>query len=350
MIQLIQAPKSNRVLADGNDTQLIIKSVRGAEFYFKANIYIDNTLVIPQSWSKDQYGVSRKNLKLLNYAYFKNPFAIPDSIGIETKTGLYKKVRIEIQEIEIDTGTIVDTLTLPEFYIIKNHKPALFDDTDPIAFLDYAIQDIQVPKDGLLTFPLYTNGQNPIKVSIRDNKNIELFSENYAPPSTKVFQFNLPLSLLVIDEVLNPLQLIISCNGVELKKTIVIISESIYLLKQVFHLNNFGFYLCSYLRGKLKLEHTLKPQKYKETNGNQVTYTIKDTVTVAINTGYGYTNDLAHLIATSIDVRILIEGRWERVSAETKKVQRFQENKFIYEEELKFSKNNYTAYSNNNTF
>ncbi|WP_074406621.1 hypothetical protein [Aquimarina megaterium] len=350
MIEVIQTPAINRVLADGNDAVVIVKSLRGPKYYFKIKISVGGELIFEQSWSKDETGTSRYNLKLLYYSYFNNDFSIPNTIGFEYKPNLYQRVRIDIQEVEILTGTVVETTDVPEFFIIKNRRPYPFTDSEDLILLDYDVDQINVPVDGLIIFPLYSNGENPIVVTVHDDQDTELFSQSYNASTTKIMRYNLPLSLLSIGADVRYLKITMTCGAITINKIANIVRESIYPIKQVFHLNNFGMYLCSYLMGKLEEENRLKPKEYIREDGNAITYDVENKIMVDINTGFGYSNKLAQLIAKSIDVRIIVDSVWERMSAKTKKILKYEDNKFIYEDTLKFSKIDTPNFNNNGVF
>lgn len=103
---------------------------------------------------------------------------------------------------------------------------------------------------------------------------------------------------------------------------------------------------------KKENNNSLSPLSYAQFDGTEVTYDVEDVKELRLNSGYGYKDitALVHTIATSVDVRIQVEGYWERVKSETKKVQRFVDNQFIYSEALNFSRVNVANFTNENTF
>lgn len=350
MIEVLQSPDLNRVIADGNDTEIKIRSVLGDDYYFRVNIYVENELLIEQSWSKDDAGIAVYNLKLMYYSYFNDNFDIPLLNGFQSIPELYKKVRIEIYEINILDGVVQGSIILPEFFVIKNKKPQYFDDSQLISLLDFPFDPIEVPVDGLVTFPIYYNGSENITVTLTDPDDNILFTENHVPFNVRVIRYNLLLSLIDIPQDINKLMITFSAGNTTFSKNLHLIRENYYALKQCFYLNNFGIYINAYLKGKKEIEHNLKPKEYVREDGNTVTYDVEDTLMLEVNTGYSRSNRLAQNVASSIDVRFLINGVWERMSAETKKVKVLEENKFVYEEVLKFSKINMPIFDNNNTF
>ncbi|WP_378186899.1 hypothetical protein ACE939_00940 [Aquimarina sp. W85] len=351
MIEVIQAPGANRFLADGNDTDIIIKSTRGNNYYFQIDIYINGILLTTQSWSKDAQGKATHNLRKLYDVYFNTVFAVPSIIEVTYLTELQRKVRIVVKENEIKTGRTVEKFVLPEYYIIKNRVPYFFMDTNDLQLLDYEVPEIYVPENGLVIFPFYSNGKNDFVVEITDiGTNTILMKKSYTGKNSRIFQFNLLLEFLGLNLGTSSLKIIFKSGNGIIEKRIQLIRRSIYPIKQVFHLNNFGFFLCSYLRGKLEIANNLKPKSYIDATGNTVTYDIEETYQVELNSGYSYFNELSEMIATSLDVRLNFNGQWNKMTAETKKVTVVKDNEFIKQTTLKFSKKNIDSLNNMSTY
>src|SRR5690554_3944409 len=123
MIQIIQSPFQDSVLLDGNNTRIIVSSDRGADYYFRAKIYINGELHDEQGWSKIDDNIARKDLMNLYHSYFTPEFHDEIFNGITEQVHLIRKVKIEISEYKILNDELMETITLPEFSIIYSDKP-----------------------------------------------------------------------------------------------------------------------------------------------------------------------------------------------------------------------------------
>ena len=351
MIELVQAPDTNRVIADGNDTFIQLATTTGGDHYIRANIYINDVLFLSQGWSKDENGLCTFNLKHLYYSYFENPFSTEIVTGFRKKEDLFKKVRIVAEEFKVGSINPVFTFTLPEFHIVKNHRPQVFDDTKTVQFLHLPQENINVSRDGGFVFPLFLKAGSLLTVTITDPLGAVLYTETLENYDTQVTQYELDLKdlgLLLLDSVFVKF----TTSQDEVQKKLKLINESIYPAKQVFYLNNCGFYCIAYLLGRKENEHSLSPKSYAQQDGTEVTYDVEDLKELRLNSGHGYKDItlLIHSIATSLDVRLRLEGYWERVKSETKKVPGFVDNKFIYSEALQFSRVNVANFTNEQTY
>lgn len=351
MIELVQSPDTNRVIADGNDTIIQLRTTTGGDHFLRATIYIDGEEFLQQSWSKDEDSLSVFNLKHLYYAYFENKFSSDIQTGFKIQPGLFKKVKIITREYKVGFPAIVSTLELPEFYVVKNHKPQVFDDNKTVAFLDLPQENIKVSKTAGFIFPLYIKAGELLTASVLNSLGEPIYSTTLNNYPTQVTQFELNFQDLPVadfDEIFVRFQ----TSQDEAVKKLIFINENIYPTKQLFYLNNCGFYIPAYLLGKKENNHSLSPQSYSQYDGTEVTYDVEDVKELRLSSGYGYREitSLVHSIATSVDVRMQLEGFWERVNSETKKVQTLVDNQFIYSENLNFSRVNVANFTNENTF
>jgi len=351
MIEIVKAPDTNRVIADGNDTIIQLRTTTGSDHFLRATIYINGVEFLQQSWSKDEDSLCAFNLKHLYYAYFSNSFSDSITTGFREKGNLYKKVKIIAREYAVGSSNVVSTLTLPEFYLLKNHKPMVFDDTKTVAFLNLPQENIKVSRDAGYVFPLYLKAGPLLTVDVLNNLGVVIFTETLENYSSQSIQYELLFEDLPLQD-LEEIYVRFSTGQDQEQKKLVFINESIYPAKQIFYLNNCGFYIPAYLFGKKENNNSLSPLSYAQFDGTEVTYDVEDVKELRLNSGYGYKDitALVHTIATSVDVRIQVEGYWERVKSETKKVQRFVDNQFIYSEALNFSRVNVANFTNENTF
>lgn len=351
MIELIQAPDTNRVIADGNDTLIQLATTTGGDHYFRAKIYINGVLFLSQGWSKDDSGLCTFNLKHLYYSYFENPFSTDIATGFRIKEDLFKKVKIVAEEYQVGNSVPVSTLTLPEFFIIKNHRPQIFDDTKTVQFLHLPQENINVSRDGAFVFPLFITTGALLTVSVTNPLGQEIYSETLENYATQVTQYELDLND-VNTAGMDSVFVKFTTSQDEVQKKLKFINENIYPAKQVFYMNNCGFYCMAYLLGRKEAENSLSPKSYAQYDGTEVTYDVEDLKELRLNSGHGYKDItyLIHAIATSLDVRLQLDGYWERVKSETKKVPGFVDNKFIYSEALNFSRVNVANFTNENTY
>lgn len=352
MIELVQAPDTNRVIADGNDTIIQVRTTTGQDHFLRATIYINDVEFLKQGWSKDEDSLCSFNLKHLYYAYFSNQFTAEITTGFKEKTNLYKKVKIITSEYKIGSSVVVSTLELPEFYIIKNLNPQVFEDNLTVQFLGLPQENINVSRDDGFVFPLYLKAGELLTVEVLNPLGGIISSASLENYSTQVTQYELAFEDIPGVADLESVFVRFSTSQHQVQKRLKFINETIYPAKKVFYLNNCGFYCVAYLLGKKENNHSLSPLSYAQFDGTEVTYTIEDVKELRLSSGYGYKDitNLIHAIATSLDVRLQLDGYWERVKSETKKVQRFEDNKFIYFDDLQFSRVNVANFTNENTF
>lgn len=351
MIELVQAPDTHRIIADGNDTLIKIRTTTSGDHYVRATIFIDDVEFLKQGWSKDDSGLCVFNLKHLYYAYFENQFSPEISTGFHTIPGLFKRVKIVLEEFMVGGVFPVSSLTLPEFHILKNHKPQVFDDTKTVQFLNLPQDKINVARDAGFRFPLFLKAGELLTVSVLNELGQEIFSETLQDYETQISTYELIFEDIPVDD-LDSIFVRFSTSQDQVQKKLKFINETIFPAKQIFYLNNCGFYIPAYLLGRKETNNSLAPKSYSQFDGTEVTYDVEDVKELKLNSGYGYKHitALVHAIATSIDVRVNLDGFWERVKSETKKVQDFVDNQFIYSEVLLFSRLNVANFTNDNTY
>jgi|GEM_PF-4591934 len=351
MIELVQSPDTNRVIADGNDTLIMVRGNASQNYFTRAEIFINGSSFLTQGWSKDEDGLSTFNLKHLYYAYFENQFSEEINTGFYPKQDLLKTVKIELREYAVGATTPVHTLELPQFQIIKNHKPAVFNDLQTVSFLGLPQENIKVARGKGYIFPLYLKANDLLTVDVLNSLGNVIYTETLENYPNQVTQYE--LSFLDVDlSAHDAVYVRFSTAQDQVQKKLVFIKENSYPTKQIFYLNNFGFYCVAYLLGIREESNILSPMSYAQFDGSEVNYDVEDTRELRLNSGHGYKDitRLIHAIATSLDVRIKLEDFWERVKSETKEVQGLVDNQFIYSEVLQFSRINLANFTNENTY
>ena len=353
MIEIVQVPDRFRVMADGNDTIIKLQANPSGSYFVRAKIYVDGLPdpFIAQGWSKDDAGLCEFNLKHLYYSYFVNTFSENIVTGFSPKPGLFKKIKIVAEEYLVGGTVPVATLILPEFYLIKNLRPVKFEDSKTVSFLDLPQENINVDRSSGFVFPLFLKAGTSLTVSILDGLGAVLYSTQLSNYATQLTQYELLFS--DYDLSAQPYVFIrFSTSQDAVQKKLIFVDASIFPPKNIFYENNSGFYLTACLTGKKKLEHSLSPKSYTQLDGTDITYEVGDTRELELSSGFGYKEltSLIHSIATSLDVRIQLDGFWERVSSGTTKVSRLVDNQFIYGDALKFSRLNIPNFTNENAY
>lgn len=356
MIEVIQAPANNRVLADGNDTLIKIQTSISGDYFLRALIFVDDAQdpFLSQAWSKDENGLAVFNLKHLYYSYFKNAFpADPDDVntGFRILPGLFKKISITLQEFQVGGTIAINELDLSDFYMIKNAKPQIFDDGNTVTFLDLPQENIKALRSGNFTFPLFLKSGASCTAEILDDQQNVIDSIELQNYPSQVLQFDLNLQNYDLSNYAH-IFVKFTTSQDSVQKKLVLLDETVFPPKQIFYLNNFGIYCIAYLTGRKEDSHDLNPKSYAQHDGTSVTYDIEDTKEIQLSSGYGYKDisELIHSIATSLDIRMAFDGIWERVSSETKKVLSHRDNQYIYGDALKFSRLNVANFTNENTY
>lgn len=342
MIQLIQTPLADSVLLDGNNTLIKIKSSRGSNFYFRARIYIDDKLFDEQGWSRDDEGLARKNFLNLYQAYFSFLFeAIPDN-GITEQIHLIKKIKIEIDEKDLDTDNVIETIALPEYYIMYNNQPHFFDANAPITLLDFSNPVVFIPIDGLLRIPFFVN-------IINSNISVKIFSQsnslisNYTTDSMSgkkafLFHYNMTTTPLDINDLYFKIQITNGINKIE--KRVKIFRNPSFVIKKLTYLNLFGYYVNAYFDGRLEVANEYTINDYLNNEGQEIVSEISSLKSFSLNSG-SLTRpeiDLLHHICTALDVKLEYNTILYPVSGKTKKSIEFKDKENLFSTEFKFTK------------
>ena len=387
MIELIQAPAPNRIVADGNSTIIKIRSDYGQERYFRVFIYIEDQLLYDLVWSKDDQNLVEYNLRHLYLNYFEKQFTVVFSSAL-TRLDLMRKVRIEVKEYVTATDVESDSLILPEFYIIKSNKPQYFSDfeanitsaigvynpgqvaiaTDYVRILDFDIGDYKIPVGGGIRIPLFLNIQtnHNLDVSLVNPEGNTVYNQTYELSSGDRGVYQLDIRASDIPQVYSSLRLYINIGTIRRYIQIQYVKNTYYPVKSFYYENNFGIFCLAHLFGKRIIEHDLKAESYIDSENKKVNYEIADSQTLEVNTGYAYFSQtrMHHAIATSLDIRMRVDDAWinsntryrslfgnyEKVVSETRKLLVYEDGKYNYEDTLVFTRVNYNNEENFNQY
>ncbi|TQI69136.1 hypothetical protein JM79_3250 [Gramella sp. Hel_I_59] len=353
MIELLQSPDKNRVIADGNDTEILLQARQDPDYFVRVKVFINDAAepFLEQGWSKDENGFCEFNLKHLYHSYFMNDTECTYTTGFHSKEGLFKKVQVVAEEYQIGALVPVASLELPLFYILKNHRPVQFNDELELQFLGLPQENISVDRNTGFIFPLYLRTNELLTVSVRNELNEEIYTEALENFPLQLTQYEINFQDINIAG-LEFIYVRFSTSAGAIQKKLVFTDKSLYPPKTIFYLNNYGFYLSACLFGRKEDISTLSPKSYMQKDGTRVTYDVEDTKELELYSGYGYKSvtALIHAIATSTDVRMQLENSWERVESTTKKVIHQVDNQYVYGDALRFDRVNIPSFTNRNTY
>jgi len=339
MIQVIQAPLENSLLLDGNNTLIKVKSDRGAGYYFRTKIYIDNVLFDEQGWSRIDDEVATKDLLNLYRAYFKPIFLTGIFNGITEQTHLIRKVKIEVSEYKLEDDSLEETVTLPEYFIMYSNKPFSFDDSVSYRLLEENSEVSMMPINGKISIPFYNKGEvDNVTVKIQKQDMTIVDSYTTAPHTDKkVFLFNYDLAAASLSENDLYLKVIFEKAGVKSEKLIKLYHLPSHQVRQLSILSLFGFYKNIYVAGELEAENSYKYEDYTDAQGQDVMYEVNSETEFSLNTGNLLSNekDIVHQICTSLDIRFFFEENFLKVISKTAKNLFFRSKKHLYNTELK---------------
>lgn len=341
MISIINTPALNRVLLDANNTEITIESTNGAGYYFRALIYVDSVLFDKQGWSrKDAYTAVKDLVKLYN-AYFESEFAPFTANGLTEQTSLTKKIKISIEERFIDTDVLVDSVDLPEFYIMYNTCPVYFDDIAKVQVLGISPEVLQIPFDGKFKIPFYVRSvAESLTVQVKDNFGNVLNTQSVASfTGKKTFVYDFDLSTVTLANNVIYFEVTITLGATEKILRYRLLEFPDFQVKEIYFKNNFGYYLPAYFDGELEKGNGFKINDYKAADGTNVIFEIEEEATYTINTGSLLLDERAIInqIAKSIDVVFKINNQWQKIQTTTKKELEYRDKKHNYSQDLTFS-------------
>ena len=339
MIQILQSPIENRVVLDGNNTLIKIKSSNGAGHYFRAFIYINDQLFDEQSWSREDNFNATKDLRYLYNAYFKNEFTTAFTNGLELQSNLKKKVSITIKEYLTATDLEVATVTLPEYYILYNAKSEDFNHFNKIKILGLESPVHRISNNGKVVVPFYVNTVNEaINVKIVLDNATEIGNFTIAASTQKevyLYTFNLPdLAYQILS-----FKVVITVGATILEKVFKTIRNPSHPITEIIFKNNFGYYIPVYFEGALTVTEGYKGQSYEAFNSEDVLFAIDQTADYKIETGYLLKNEnkIVTKVAKALQSFLFYENTYLPINTEIKKTTSFKSSEHLFDEGLSFS-------------
>lgn len=341
MITIIKAPVLNRVLLDSNNTEITIRSSNGSGYYFRALIYVDNVLFDEQGWSRLDNHTAIKDIKKLYNAYFESEFSAFNQNGLTEENILRKKIKITIQEISLSTDLVIETIDLPEFYILYNSNPEYFDDSTKIQILGITPPVLRIPVNGKVVIPFYVKASDEsVEVQVTDNFGNILDTQHFATFSDKKilkYSFDFAPLNLVKDTIYFEAK--ITCGLISVNKMFRLIQFPDFKVKEIYFKNNFGYYIPAYFDGELEIQNNFKPEDYQQADGTNAIFEINQDNAYTINTGSLLQDERAivNQISSSHEIIIKINNQWRQIQTATKKVLEYKDKKHIYAQDLAFT-------------
>lgn len=341
MITIVASPALNRVLLDANNTEISISSTNGNGFYFRALIYIDDVLFDEQGWSRKTEFLAVKDLVKLYNAYFQTQF-IPFSVnGLIEQSHLKKKIRITIEERILVSDGLIETLNLPEFFLMYNVNPVYFDDTTKIQILGIEPDVLQIPINGKITIPFYVRAINEeVYVEVRDNFGTILDTQSIAAfTEKKIYQYEFNLAGVNLASNTIYFETTITCGTITKTLQYRLMRLPDFPVKELYFKNNFGYYIPAYFDGELESQNEIKINDYQQLDGSSVIFEIEESSTYTINTGYLLQDERAivNQIITSHEAFIKVKNHWQKIQTSTKKELEFRDKKHNYSQDLTFT-------------
>ena len=313
MITINAAPSTNKIILDANNTIISITSNNGIGYYFRALIYIDGVLFDEQSWSRKDAYTSEKDLKRLYYAYYETTFNTTFTNGLNQQTDLIKRVSITINEHLISDDSVVQTQSFDDFYIMYNCKPTVFNDDTYLEILAINPSILQVPLSGKISIPFYVNSNNDeLDVTLTDDSGNVIDTQTIAAFIDKrVYLYNYDLATTALSNILY-LTITITVGVTTLSKNLRVFNSSKYPLKEIIFLNNFGYWIYTYLDGQLLIENALDTVIYEELDTTEKVYEIneKQTYTIATGSLLQSEKDIINQIAIALESKIVINSEF----------------------------------------
>ncbi|SEG32016.1 hypothetical protein [Flavobacterium urumqiense] len=341
MITIIKSPALNRALLDANNTEISISSTNGNGYYFRALIYIDDSLFDEQGWSRKTEFLAVKDLVKLYNAYFETSFAAFTSNGLVEKTNLKKKVSITIEERLLTTDAVVEMVNLPVFYIIYNRTPISFTDAAKIQVLSKRPDAVLIPATGKMIIPIFVNANNEtVTVITKNNFGATLNTQTIAAfTGKKNYIYSFDLSGITLASNTIYFETTITCGTTTITLRYRLLRLPDFPVKEIYYKNNFGYFLPAYFDGELEIENSLKIDDYNQADGTSVIFEINEEATYTINTGSLLADErgIVNQIINSYEVYFKVNNVWTKINTKTKKELEFRDKKHSYATDLQFS-------------
>ena len=340
MITALSTPAAGRVILDGNTTIIKVQSSNGAGHYFRAKIYIDGALFDEQGWSRQDEYTAVKDLKKLYHAYFRpefDPF-FPDVLALTP--GLSHMVQITIEEYNIDTGEMTDSLELPSFYILYSIKPENFNDEVKVSLMGMYAHVMVIPLNGRIAFPFYVNAAaENVSVELRSNFDTIIDEKSIYTNGKNVMYYHYNLSNSNLAQSIVYLTATVICGNESVSQIFRINRLPDFPIKEIAFRNNYGYYLFAYPDGEMEISNAFTKESFEDYQGREIDFEVNEEATYTINTGSLLNNEKAvmNMIANSLDSRLNIEGEWRAMGGRSKKQLEFKDRQHQYAENLSFS-------------
>jgi hypothetical protein len=351
MITINAAPSANKIILDGNDTIISVTSSNGVGHYFRAEISIDDELFDTQSWSRFDNYSANKNLKALYKDYFETVFNQTFTPGVTEQTHLKKKVSITIKEFLMSDDTEVALVTLADFYVMYNAKPASFSDSVKAAFLGLDAPKMLVPVNGKISVPVYTNtASQTVVFTLKDNFNNTVHTHTVSSGTAKkIFLYNFDLSNHTFAELTTHFILSVTVGSTTITQAYRYLKHPDFTVKEIAFLNNFGYFVYAYLDGQLSIDKGLNVESFEQEGGIEKVFEINEEDTYTINTGSLLASEKAIIsqIATSLQTKLFYNNAWLELVTNIKKVKTYQDRLNNYSESLLFKLNSNKSVANN---
>jgi len=341
MITIVKAPALNAVLLDANNTEITITSSNGSGHYFRALIAVDDAPFDEQGWSRKDAFTAVKDLVKLYNAYFLSSFTAFTSNGIVEKTNLKKKISIVINEHLLSTDAIVQTVTLPDFYIMYNAKPVVFNDSLKLQILGITPAVLQIPANGKIRIPFIVKTvAEAVIVITKDNFGGIINTQTIASSTAKkIYQYDFDLSGVTLAANTNYFETTITCGTTTttLRYRLMLLPD--FPVKELYFKNNFGYFIPVYFDGELETSNGFKVDDYQSADGSSIVFEIQEDAQYTINTGSLLTDERAIInqVASAYEVYFKINNSWQKIQTSTKKELEFRDRKHNYSQDLTFT-------------
>jgi hypothetical protein len=342
MITINSAPLLNRVILDANNTLISVTSTNGIGYYFRALISINDELFDEQGWSRKDNFTAENDFSNFYKAYFENDFSDTFVSGLSEQTNLIKKVSIVINEISIETDVVVQTISLPDFFIMYNATKVVFNDTPSVQFLGVNPDVLNMSPTGKISIPFFCNANDEdIVLTLKNDIGTTLNTiTNSAITGKKAYLYNFDLSSLTISDAILFLTLDIAVGATTISKVFRLYryAYSNYPVKELVFRNNFGYYIYVYLDGQLTIDKNLEIKSFEQNDYTDKVYEINEGQTYIINSGSLVENEklIISQIVNSLDPKLFLNSTWYDLKPETKKVLDFKDRNHSYSENLTF--------------
>lgn len=343
MITIKQAPALNSVLLDSNNTVISITSTNGNDHYFRAKIYVNDSLFDEQGWSKKDSHTTEKNLKSFYKSYFEKQFSSTFTNGLNEVVDAKVKIAITIEEYNINSGNLVDSIELPVYYIVHNINPVAFNDAKKIIILGIDADVMLIPDYGKINIPFYANTTNEVvTVTLKKDTNGIIDTTTIAASTEKkIYEYRFDLSTANIADSDLYLQLEITVGDTTVTKYFKLYryTHFNFPIKEIVYKSNFGFFIYAYLDGQLTIEDNLNIKSYEQYDYTDKVFEINEEEIYTINSGSLVENEKAILrqIAISLDTKINWKGEWLNLIPKLKKLSIYKDRNHNYNENFSFS-------------